>query len=65
MTLRCECGGRVEVREGSNPDTGGRHWESYRCVECGGTGTYRFGDGYPDETTGCLTKGNMEVFSGP
>ena len=59
VTLRCECGGRVEVQTGSYPedDDGnptGEAIELYECVECGRIGTYSFGDGR-DRTSGCVT----------
>lgn len=64
MVLRCsECGGAVELQAASYPtDTSGHSkgvaFETYECVECGATGTYRFGDRdgqHVDETSGCLT----------
>jgi hypothetical protein len=54
LMLRCNCGGRVEVVEGSDPDHGPQHWELYECQDCGAEGTYRFGP-VKNETTGCLT----------
>ena len=31
--------------------------EWYHCVDCDSTGSYRFEDGRPDETTGCVVAG--------
>lgn len=54
MTLQCECGGAVEILDGSDPDDGPTYWERYRCVSCDRTGSYTFGpDG--ETKTGCLT----------
>jgi hypothetical protein len=60
VTLRCECGGQVEITGQSDRDEVAL--EIYECVACGRTGTYRFGDGR-DQTGGCLTSEN-EVIRG-
>jgi len=51
MTLRCECGGAVELNNQSHGED--MAFESYQCVSCGATGTYRF-DENGDELSGCL-----------
>lgn len=53
MGLKCDCGGRLEIRQQHYPDTGMAH-ESYGCVACGRMGSYRFGNGR-EETSGCVT----------
>lgn len=51
MTLRCACGGAVELTAQSYGEESAV--ERYECVSCGATGTYRFGAG-GDRVTGCL-----------
>jgi len=53
MTLQCECGGVVEIQSQSYGDTSAV--ETYKCLSCGRTGTFRFGDGTSSKT-GCLTE---------
>jgi len=58
VTLRCECGGAVEVVDGTYPydDDGrpsGRATATYACPSCGRTGGMSFGDG-PTDKWGCL-----------
>jgi hypothetical protein len=53
MSLRCECGGAVELVDGSYSDHG--MTETYKCPTCGGHGTYSVSDGMGDRTSGCLT----------
>jgi hypothetical protein len=58
MTLRCQCGGVVEIQDGSDPDPEATmFWERYECVECGRTGTYTHytEPGRSDDYGGCLT----------
>lgn len=71
VTLRCECGGPLELTSGSydrdedGQITGeGRAIETYECVECGRNGSYGFGDHGPDVTRGCVTA-TTEVYRGP
>ena len=52
-TLRCECGGCVEIQEGSYDDATGRAFETYECVNCGRRGSFTFGNGR-SEKSGCL-----------
>ncbi len=52
MTLRCECGGMLEITGQNYGKTDAL--EEYECVDCGRTGTYSFGDG-PERMTGCVT----------
>jgi hypothetical protein len=54
MTLRCQCGGRVEIIDGSDPNAGEPHFEKYECIECGRRGSYTFENGQ-ETMTGCLT----------
>jgi hypothetical protein len=59
VTLRCECGGVVEVQDGTYPSDSngrpsGRATETYECVSCGRTGGMSFGDG-PTNKWGCLS----------
>ena len=61
MTLVCECGGSLEIthqqydRDADGNITGeGQAYEEYRCMSCGRTGSYTFGDG-GEHMTGCLT----------
>lgn len=57
MTLRCECGGAVEIQKGSSPDPeADLFWELYECPSCGRTGTYTHyrNPSRTDELTGCL-----------
>ncbi len=53
MTLTCKhCGGALELEGQSyGPETA---HESYRCANCGATGTYRFGEG-GEHMSGCVT----------
>jgi len=51
MTLRCECGGAVELQAQSYNDTTAH--ETYECASCGRTGSLSFGD-YGETKTGCL-----------
>jgi hypothetical protein len=56
MTLRCECGGAVELTGQSYGEDVA--FESYECASCGRTGSYTFGaDG--ERMTGCLTDGGV------
>lgn len=71
MTLRCECGGRVRVQDGTDPeDSAGGFFELYECQACGRTGTLR-ADTTTNEThlSGCLvsvnTRAPVEVNRGP
>jgi len=53
MTLRCECGGAVEL---DGPGIYGEEYatEQYECVACGRTGSLLMGpDG--ESKSGCLT----------
>lgn len=54
MTLRCKCGGAVEIQEGTDPDDGPPYIEYYHCLSCGRSGTYVFGAD-SERMTGCLT----------
>jgi hypothetical protein len=54
--LRCQCGGPVEVTDGSDPYEDGRHWEAYKCQSCSRVGTYEFGGSESDRLRGCLTE---------
>ncbi|KXB00770.1 hypothetical protein AKJ40_00675 [candidate division MSBL1 archaeon SCGC-AAA259M10] len=43
MTLRCECGGELEllkVLDGDNGNGEGWAYEKYQCVRCGEIGSY-------------------------
>jgi len=51
MTLRCECGGAVEITTASHGEEAAV--EQYECVACGSVGTYSFGP-YTDGLSGCL-----------
>jgi len=51
-TLRCECGGAVEIVNASYPDES-HAFEQYECVSCGRRGAFRFGNGR-SEKSGCL-----------
>jgi hypothetical protein len=58
MTLRCECGGAVEIVDGSEPDPdASSFFEVYECASCGRTGTYTHhtNPSRSDEYGGCLT----------
>jgi len=50
-TLRCQCGGAVEIVNQSY--SGDRAFESYQCVSCGRRGSFTFGSGRSDRS-GCL-----------
>jgi len=52
MTLRCECGGVVEIENGGK--IGDDIIEDYRCIVCGRTGQLRTYRG-EESLTGCLT----------
>ena len=52
-TLRCECGGAVELTSGSYDDDSGRAFETYECASCGRKGTFTFGNGRSSKS-GCL-----------
>jgi len=54
--LRCKCGGSLEIQSQSYPDEG-MAFESYKCVSCGRTGSFRFGKGR-EEMSGCVTSVN-------
>jgi len=53
VTLRCGCGGVVEITSATYGDE--RMIERYECAACGRTGT--FSSGPPGErTTGCVVR---------
>jgi len=52
-TLRCDCGGAVEIVDATYSNESDRAFESYKCVSCGRRGSFTFGNGRSD-TTGCL-----------
>lgn len=49
--IRCECGGSVEIQSQSYGEDSA--FESYKCVDCGRTGTMRFSNG-TETLSGCL-----------
>lgn len=53
--LKCECGGAVVCQDGTDPDAGPPFVEQYECQTCGRTGSYTFGDGGTEHTSGCVT----------
>ena len=62
MVLRCQCGGSLEIQSQSYPEDEngnnvGMAFESYKCVSCGRTGSFRFGKGR-EEMSGCVTSVN-------
>ena len=62
MTLRCDCGGALELTYQSYPDDpDATATEQYECVSCGRTGSYQFGGGV-DQTSGCVTSVRDEGF---
>lgn len=54
-TLRCECGGAVEIVDQTYSEETDRAFESYECVCCGRRGSFTFGNGRSDKT-GCLAR---------
>lgn len=56
MVLRCECGGQVQVKDGTDLSNGFR--ERYECTSCGSEGGYRHyrNPQRTDETWGCVVE---------
>jgi len=54
VTLRCECGGPVELQNGTDHGDG-NFFETYECTSCGRTGGYSHDRVTGDSLTGCLT----------
>jgi hypothetical protein len=57
VVLRCECGGSVEVQNGTDPENSdGGFFEIYECQSCGRTGTLTYDRHTGTTLTGCLTR---------